>query len=162
MGPNSPNYISSKAWVSGQFTVAKFLVSLIKSFKKLGLLGQRNSLLLWPIVCLEIVYLGIFFPLLIKAELKHRLFESGDNDYKNPFAFSCFTADRCALCGGGSPLCVESQGQLRTDGAGGRTPCPLRLLSPPGPTAAAHSGDVVLRGGGWRSRCSYRTFLYGL
>lgn len=105
-GPNSPNYISSKAWVSGQFTVAKFLVSLIKSFKKLGLLGQRNSLLLWPIVCLEIVYLGIFFPLLIKAELKHRLFESGDNDYKNPFAFSCFTADRCALCGGGEPaLC---------------------------------------------------------
>lgn len=58
---------------SGQFTVAKFLVFLIKSFKKLGLLGQRNSLLLWPIVCLEIVYLGMFFPLLIKAELKKQV-----------------------------------------------------------------------------------------
>jgi len=63
-------------------------VFLIKSFKKSGLLGQRNSLLLWPIVWVEIVYLGIFSPLLIKAELKHRLFESGGNDYKTPFAFS--------------------------------------------------------------------------
>lgn len=88
MGPNSPHYISSKAWISGQFTLAKFSVFLIKSFKKLGLLGQRNALLLWPIVCMEIVYLGIFSPLLIKAELKHRLFESGGNDYKTPITFS--------------------------------------------------------------------------
>lgn len=86
--PNSPNYSSSKAWLSGQFTVAKFSVFLIKSFKKLGLSGQRNSLLLWPIVCLEIVCLGILFPLLIKVEFKKSLFQSGDNGYKRPFAFS--------------------------------------------------------------------------
>lgn len=67
--------------------MAKFLVFLIKSFRKLGLLGQRESLLLWPVLCLEIVYLGIFFPFLIKAKLKHRLFGSGDNDHKTPFAF---------------------------------------------------------------------------
>lgn len=88
MRPNSPHYSSSKACISGQFTVAKFSVLLIRSFRNLGLLGQRNALLLWPIVCLEIVYLGIFFSLLITAELKQRLLESEDNDYKTPFAFS--------------------------------------------------------------------------